>query len=82
MLAREVSRVIPGGHRQSLDDDAPRGASAPRAYAYPPRRVISCDAQGESLRDASIASSNRFICKITFFRATRSSSRTTTWGLL
>ena len=25
MLARKVSRVIPGGHRQSLDDDAGGG---------------------------------------------------------
>ena len=41
MLAREVSRILPGGHLQSLDDDARGGGFG--------------DAPGASLRDASIA---------------------------
>ena len=57
MLTREVSRITPGGHRQSLDDDAPGGLRrfAP-TLTPPPQRVIICDAPGASLPDASIAS--------------------------
>ena len=61
MLTREVGRAIPGGHRQSLDYDAPGGVTRRvrlRRFAptlTPPRRVVICDAPEASLRDASIA---------------------------
>ena len=56
MLTREVSRIMPGGHRQSLDDDARGGLRRFAPTLTPPRRVIICDAPGASLRDASITS--------------------------
>ena len=52
MLAREVSRTIPGGHRQSLDDDA-RGGLRRKRLRLPPPHVIICDAPVASLCDAS-----------------------------
>ena len=55
MLRREVSRIIPGGIGNRSVMTRRGGASALRAFAYPHRRVIICDAPGASLRDASIA---------------------------
>ena len=60
MLTREVSRIIPWGHRQSFDDDAPGGASALCSYAFPPGASSSAMLRGH-LRSHS--------CKVTVISA-------------